>query len=389
MNSFQEKFKLLYIPYLVIVLVFSSAYTFLHWLLFQHWNLFAIRPDIVDYLLPLCLAWVPIILVYNGRAKLIRYGGRYKDGFIFQLLVWVAVAVPTIFVQFYLAKSIGTFTKWDYLLSQLGTGYVQTANELFALTFSTLVLGALAMLVLLFFVTIDQWELARYRAGLQSGSEHELNFLFSFFTPKGKYFFTPVFLNLNILVFLAMCTAGLGFKHFGTAALVRWGGNIRSLTSAGEWWRLLTCTFLHGGVTHLVSNMISLVFIGSLIEPVLGRWKFFLAYLLTGIFASLNSIWQHDATVSIGASGAIFGLYGVFVALLLAKVFPKDFRKQFLRMTLIFVIYNLAMGVSGNIDNAAHIGGLVSGIVIGLMFAPALKRADHFQRYRSAGQVVQ
>ncbi len=235
------------------------------------------------------------------------------------------------------------------------------------------ILGGLAMLGLLFFVSVDQWELARYRAGVRSGSEHELNFLFSFFIPKGNYFFTAVFLDLNIIVFLAMCFAGLGFKHFGTADLLHWGGNFRPLTFGGELWRLITSTFLHGGVMHLVSNMVSLVFIGSLIEPVIGRRRFFFAYLITGILASLNSTLQHVATVSVGASGAIFGLYGVFLAQLLAKVFPKDFRKQFFRMTLIFIVYNLAMGFSGNIDNAAHAGGLVSGLAVGFIMSRGLK----------------
>ncbi len=114
MNSFLEKFKLLYVPYLFIVLVFSSVYTFLHWLLFQHWDIFIIRPDIVNYILPLCLAWVPIIIAYNSRAKMIRYGGRYKDGFVFQLLVWVATALPTVFAQFYLEKQVRIYTKLDF-----------------------------------------------------------------------------------------------------------------------------------------------------------------------------------------------------------------------------------------------------------------------------------
>src|SRR5206468_1493030 len=104
-----------------------------------------------------------------------------------------------------------------------------------------------------------------------------------------------------------------------------------------------------------------------------GRIKYAIIYLVTGILASAASLWWHDATVSIGASGAIFGLYGVFLALLLTKIYPKEFSKPFLASTLIFVGYNLVMGLTGGIDNAAHIGGLVSGFIIGLILYPQLK----------------
>lgn len=125
---------------------------------------------------------------------------------------------------------------------------------------------------------------------------------------------------------------------------------------------------------HLMANMCGLLFVGVFLEPILGRLRYAVVYLLTGIIASASSLWWHDATVSVGASGAIFGLYGLFVALLLLKVFPKDFGKAFLVSTLIFVGYNLLMGFAGGIDNAAHIGGLVSGFVVGLVLHRKLKR---------------
>ena len=88
----------------------------------------------------------------------------------------------------------------------------------------------------------------------------------------------------------------------------------------------------------------------------------------------IASIWWYDATVSVGASGAIFGLYGVFLAFLLTKIFPPDFAKSFLICTAVFVGFNLIMGLTGGIDNAAHIGGLLSGFVFGLILSPILKR---------------
>lgn len=136
----------------------------------------------------------------------------------------------------------------------------------------------------------------------------------------------------------------------------------------------MTNTFMHGGLMHILANMYGLLFVGIFLEPLLGKTKYLLIYLTTGILASGASIWWYDATVSVGASGAIFGLYGFFLATLLLKVFPPDFGKAFLTSTLVFVGFNLLMGFTGGIDNAAHIGGLVSGFVIGLIMSRQLKQ---------------
>ena len=171
-----------------------------------------------------------------------------------------------------------------------------------------------------------------------------------------------------------MVFAGLGFISFKAQDLLTWGANYRPSTTNGEWWRLLKSTFLHGGLMHLIANMYGLLFVGIFLEPLLGRTKYLTAYLLTGILASCVSLWWYDATISVGASGAIFGLYGLFLALLLTKIFPPDFGKAFLASTLIFIGYNLLMGLTGGIDNAAHIGGLLSGFVVGLILYPTLKK---------------
>ena len=79
---------------------------------------------------------------------------------------------------------------------------------------------------------------------------------------------------------------------------------------------MLTCCFVHIGLFHLLFNMYALLFIGMALEPGMGKWKFATAYLLTGILASLASTAWHNNTVSAGASGAIFGMFGVYIALL-------------------------------------------------------------------------
>jgi rhomboid protease GluP len=192
------------------------------------------------------------------------------------------------------------------------------------------------------------------------------------FIPRPGYYATPIIMYLNILVFLVMVMAGLGFVTFNSMDLLQWGANFRPSVLEGEWWRIFTSMFLHSGIFHLASNMIGLIYVGLLLEPVLGSKRLAIFYVLSGLCASLCSVWWYAATISVGASGAIFGLYGIFTALLLSNIFPKAFSKSFLITMSIFIGYNLLMGMNGGIDNAAHIGGLVTGLIIGYFVAPDL-----------------
>ena len=241
--------------------------------------------------------------------------------------------------------------------------------------FGSAIIGSLVWLVMLLIPKIDQKQLERIKAGKPDKvAQKEMQEFLDFLKPKEGYFITPILIYINIGIFLLMVIMGLGFITFKGQDLLHWGANYGPLIKSGEWWRLLTSTFLHGGLMHILANMYGLLFVGIFLEPLLGRTKYLTAYLLTGILASIASIWWYDATVSVGASGAIFGLYGIFLALLLTKVYPPDFAKSFLISTAIFVGFNLLMGLTGGIDNAAHIGGLLSGFVIGLILYPTLKQ---------------
>jgi len=243
--------------------------------------------------------------------------------------------------------------------------------------FGSLFIGLFVWLIALLIPKIDEKQLERIKAGkLDKEAQQEMQEFLDFLKPKDGYFITPILIYVNIGIFLLMVIMGLGFISFKGQDLLNWGANYGPLTKNGEWWRLLTSTFLHGGLIHLIANMYGLLFVGIFLEPLLGRKKYLTVYLLTGILASVASIFWYDATVSVGASGAIFGLYGIFLALLLTKVYPPDFAKAFLISTAIFIGYNLLMGLTGGIDNAAHIGGLLSGFVIGLILYPTLKRKN-------------
>ena len=185
---------------------------------------------------------------------------------------------------------------------------------------------------------------------------------------------TAIIIGANILVFIAMIVSGVNILGPNSVTLLKWGADFRPAVLEGQWWRLLTCCFLHIGIIHLLVNMYALLYIGVLLEPFLGRIKFTLAYFLTGILSSLASIVWNEATVSAGASGAIFGVYGLFLALLTTQLIHPSVRKPMLKSMLFFVVLNLSIGFTGLVDNAGHIGGLVSGLLMGYIYYPSLKK---------------
>src|SRR6478736_5315769 len=204
---------------------------------------------------------------------------------------------------------------------------------------------------------------------------------FSLFIPAGGYFITPILLILNLLVFLVMAFAGVNVLNHDPVTLLNWGANFQFKTLDGQIWRLLSCTFLHAGIFHLLMNMFALVSVGSVPEPLLGRKRFLAAYLITGLLASLASVWWYPVLVCVGASGAIFGLYGLFLALLMSNYIEPAARQAFFMSIGIFVVLTLLNGISSQgIDNAAHAGGLLSGLILGYLFLPALQDSENKKR---------
>lgn len=202
--------------------------------------------------------------------------------------------------------------------------------------------------------------------------KEKISGFFSIFKPTEGYFITPILLNLNLVVFIIMAVSGVSIMLPDNESLLLWGANFRPETLDGEWWRLITSCFLHIGVLHLLMNMYALIYIGLLLEPYLGKFRFLSAYLITGIAGSAASLYWNELTISAGASGAIFGMYGVFLGMLSTNLIEKSARKALFTSIAIFVGYNLLNGLKGGIDNAAHIGGLVSGIIVGLALYPSL-----------------
>jgi membrane associated rhomboid family serine protease/cytochrome c-type biogenesis protein CcmH/NrfG len=191
---------------------------------------------------------------------------------------------------------------------------------------------------------------------------------------------TQIFFGINVAVYLGMVlSSGSPFQQFSGMELVQWGANAGALTLSGEWWRLLTCVFIHGGLLHIAFNMWCLWELGALAESLYGRWTFATLYLLCGVGASLASVIWNVHVLSVGASGAIFGLAGALIAAFKLGEFsvPRAALSGTLRSLLIFVGFNLIFGAaSGVTDNAAHVGGLLTGLILGALVARFAPRQE-------------
>ncbi|MDJ0366892.1 rhomboid family intramembrane serine protease [Hymenobacter sp. H14-R3] len=207
-----------------------------------------------------------------------------------------------------------------------------------------------------------------------------LPMLRSLFWPTRQSWAVPVLLNINFLVWLAMTLSGVSATVPTGHALVRWGSNVSTLTWPGQPWRLVTSLFVHGGITHLLLNMASLWLLGVLLEARTGGARLLAAYLASGVAASAATLWYHSGGInSTGASGAIFGLYGLLLVLLVSKklVLDKWDRRGMLGLVSYLVLSNLISGLTGNIDNIAHLGGLLMGLLVaGPLVAASLKDTE-------------
>jgi rhomboid protease GluP len=183
---------------------------------------------------------------------------------------------------------------------------------------------------------------------------------------------TPALVAVNVLVFIYTLTAGAGLFQVDGSVLVRWGSNYGPRTFDGEWWRLLTSTFLHFGLVHLLLNMWALWNVGQLTERLLGSGPFLVLYLFAGLCGSLASSYMHPLLNSAGASGAIFGVLGALLALMLdpRTHIPASVSAAQRNSALVFIFYNLVNGLThAGIDNAAHLGGLCGGFAMSWLLA--------------------
>jgi rhomboid protease GluP len=182
---------------------------------------------------------------------------------------------------------------------------------------------------------------------------------------------TQILLGANMAVFLAMAIGSGSVMDFPGHALL-FGANYGPKTLTGQWWRLITYMFMHGGILHIAFNMWCLWDLGALCESLYGPVTYGAIYLITGVSGGLASVGWNPGVLSVGASGAIFGLAGALVASFALGEFPLPSIaiRGTLRSLLVFVVFNLFFGsMFGGVDNAAHIGGLISGLIFGALIA--------------------
>jgi len=207
---------------------------------------------------------------------------------------------------------------------------------------------------------------------------------------------TPVtwaLLALNIGIFLlmwwqrhehaSMAAQVLGMMDWknNAASMMRslqleaWGANVGQRTLSGEWWRLFTSMFLHGGVLHLLFNMLVLYQAGQLAERIFGSLRFTGLYLIAGLCGSLASVLWNPHVNSVGASGALFGIVGGLLAFIRREHsgVPPTVVRDLQGSLLPFLMFNIGAGfLYPHTDNAAHLGGLLGGWLAGHLLARSL-----------------
>jgi len=201
---------------------------------------------------------------------------------------------------------------------------------------------------------------------------------------------THVLFGANVAIFLAMAYGSGSVMSFPPRALL-FGANYGPSTLTGQWWRLVSYMFLHGGALHIAFNMWCLWDLGALCESLYGRFTFGAIYLITGIAGGLASVAWNPGVLSVGASGAIFGLAGALIASFYLGEFslPSFAIRGTLMSLVIFAGFNLFFGgVVGGVDNAAHIGGLVSGLILGALIAKVAPQDDALHRASIIGLVA-
>ena len=186
---------------------------------------------------------------------------------------------------------------------------------------------------------------------------------------------TPLIIAANLGVFVVMVALGIQVLGGRAEEYLRFGANFAPLTTGGEWWRLFTCTFIHFGIVHLAFNMWALWDSGRLTERLFGNGWFAVLYVFAGLCGSSASMLWNQEVISGGASGAVFGVFGALLAYMTVErgSIPPATLNHLRVSTSTFVVYSLFYGfVQSGIDNAAHLGGLAGGFIMGLILARPL-----------------
>ena len=194
-------------------------------------------------------------------------------------------------------------------------------------------------------------------------------------------------IGINLLIYFVMAFQNGTLSDFNASTQIEMGGNIGYLTTHGQWWRLFTSNFIHASVDHVSSNMIALAMIAPVAGAFLGSAGFLWIYLLSGIAGSLLSVtFNAPYIVSVGASGAIFGMYGSVVAAVIHdRRKGRVFKNVGILAATIYFIYSNFSQSNSQVDISAHIGGLIFGFVFSCLLAWASAQRSILQNVIALG----
>ncbi|WP_134324138.1 rhomboid family intramembrane serine protease [Cumulibacter soli] len=187
--------------------------------------------------------------------------------------------------------------------------------------------------------------------------------------PRSRPVVTYVLIALNVLLYVITAAQASSLTSNQNSEVFVDLAMLGILVEHGDYWRLITATFLHFGLTHLAVNMLSLYLMGSSVEQALGRWRYLAVYLVSGLGGSLAVLLFTPNVWSAGASGAVFGLLGAAAVLMIRN-------KQNLNALIGILVLNLAISFMPGISMAAHLGGLAVGAALtyGLVAGKKLRR---------------
>jgi len=174
---------------------------------------------------------------------------------------------------------------------------------------------------------------------------------------------TKALIAVNIAVYVITAAQGRGINNPGGSLYIKWilyGPSVAN----GDWWRLITSTFLHANIIHIAFNMYFLWFVGSAVESALGRGRFLAIYLVSGLAGSAGALVVNPTTVTVGASGAIFGILGAALVLERQKIYVLG--GQALMLIGISLVFSF---VFAGISWGGHIGGLIGGVLCTLVLS--------------------
>jgi rhomboid protease GluP len=236
-----------------------------------------------------------------------------------------------------------------------------------AWVFGSSAIGFIAFAIVLSWCNYSTEALEKQRNKVKPEPDDVVDMM-KFLIPKDPHFMTAVILDINIIVMIVMVIGGVRLIDPNGIELMEWGALRRAEVLDGQWWRLITSMFIHAGLLHLFFNIYGLWLASTFLEPTAKRWKYLTIYMISGIVAGIASIvWS--VSPGVGASGAIFGLFGALLGSLATGYYERESRNAIFSLFGPYVGINLAIGffIPG-IGNAAHIGGLITGFLLGLLF---------------------